>query len=73
MDNGRQVSSDEESLRIHAYAIWESEGRPAGRHIEHWRQAEIELGRAAQASPSSRNLAPQSDARRGEPKSRNER
>ena len=57
MDNGRQVSSDEESLRIHAYAIWESEGRPEGKHFEHWQRAELEAGRAALGSPSLRKEA----------------
>ena len=27
-----------------AYEIWEAEGRPHGRHDEHWQQAEHELG-----------------------------
>jgi hypothetical protein len=25
-----------------AYAFWESEGRPLGRHLDHWCQAEAE-------------------------------
>jgi hypothetical protein len=27
-----------------AYEIYEREGRPEGRHLEHWVQAETELG-----------------------------
>ena len=26
----------EQRVRDRAYAIWESEGRPFGRHVEHW-------------------------------------
>jgi hypothetical protein len=33
----------EQWLRQRAYAIWEAEGRPSGRNLEHWSQAEREL------------------------------
>ena len=33
-----------ERISQRAYQIWEAEGRPFGRHDEHWRQAERELG-----------------------------
>jgi hypothetical protein len=33
----------EETIRERAYAIWEREGRPEGRSIAHWLQAEDEL------------------------------
>lgn len=59
MSNGRQVSNNEESIRDRAHAIWESEGRPEGKHFEHWQRAEQEAGRAAQGSPSSRTEAHQ--------------
>ncbi len=29
----------EERIRARAHQIWEEEGRPEGRHHEHWRQA----------------------------------
>jgi hypothetical protein len=32
-----------ESIQERSYLIWEREGRPFGRHIEHWAQAEAEL------------------------------
>jgi hypothetical protein len=32
-----------ERVRTRAYAIWEREGRPHGRHHEHWHQAESEI------------------------------
>jgi len=38
---GGQGRQDEISRR--AYQIWEEEGRPEGRHDEHWQRAEREL------------------------------
>jgi hypothetical protein len=35
--------NEDHKVRARAYDIWEREGRPAGRHDEHWRQAEQEL------------------------------
>ena len=38
------MSEDAESrTRLRAYAIWEREGRPEGRHIEHWFLAQREI------------------------------
>lgn len=33
----------EEKIRRRAYQLWEAEGRPDGRHAEHWAQAEREV------------------------------
>jgi len=33
----------EQAIRERAYAIWEEEGRPEGRDLEHWLQAETEI------------------------------
>lgn len=33
----------EEEIAKRAYAIWEQEGRPKGREMEHWLRAEAEL------------------------------
>jgi hypothetical protein len=30
----------QELVRTRAYALWESEGRPFGRDLEHWRMSE---------------------------------
>jgi hypothetical protein len=38
-----------ERVKTKAHEIWEREGRPAGRHDEHWRQAEAELEAEAEA------------------------
>jgi hypothetical protein len=35
----RMHQGDDEHIRHKAYEIWESEGRPEGRHDEHWRRA----------------------------------
>ncbi|MGH7750676.1 MAG: DUF2934 domain-containing protein, partial [Candidatus Dormibacteria bacterium] len=35
----------EERIRARAYQIWEEEGRPAGRDVEHWIRAVLELAR----------------------------
>ena len=32
-----------EEIAAKAYAIWEQEGRPAGRDMEFWLRAEVEL------------------------------
>jgi len=32
------------TIREHAYAIWEHEGRPDGKALDHWLQAEAEIG-----------------------------
>ena len=35
---------DKQRIRERAYELWEREGRPHGRHIDHWVQAERETG-----------------------------
>jgi hypothetical protein len=37
----------EQQIRIRAYQIWESEGRPDGRADAHWQRARDELANAA--------------------------
>ena len=34
----------EQAIRERAYAIWELDGRPEGRSLAHWSQAEAEIG-----------------------------
>ena len=34
------MSDTEQTIREHAYRLWEEQGRPEGREIEHWREAE---------------------------------
>lgn len=41
------MSDREQQVRERAYALWQAEGAPEGRHQDHWQQAETELGGAA--------------------------
>jgi hypothetical protein len=45
--NAKPANPTAESLRkqieFRAYLLWERDGRPYGRHIEHWAQAEKEI------------------------------
>ncbi|MBW7850606.1 MAG: DUF2934 domain-containing protein [Rhodospirillales bacterium] len=34
----------EARIRERAYQLWEADGRPAGRAVEHWVRAEAEMG-----------------------------
>ena len=38
------VDEREDRIRERAYRLWEGEGRPHGRHEDHWRQASQEVG-----------------------------
>jgi hypothetical protein len=40
MNESANVSGIEQRVRERAYAIWEREGRPFGREIDHWRISE---------------------------------
>lgn len=42
----------EQVIRERAYAIWEEEGRPDGKHLEHWRRAEDEINSTIKADRS---------------------
>jgi DUF2934 family protein len=35
--------SREQAIRERAYALWEQDGRPEGRSVAHWSQAEMEV------------------------------
>ena len=52
----------EELIRLRAYAIWEKEGRPEGRHGDHWRRAHEEMhgleDAPAQAPEKPAHVAP---------------
>ncbi|NYZ17321.1 DUF2934 domain-containing protein [Azospirillum sp. RWY-5-1] len=55
---------DDTRIRDRAYELWESEGRPDGRHEEHWHQARRELDGegASSAADSAADSAPGPDA-----------
>jgi DUF2934 family protein len=42
----------EQCIRVRAYSIWEQEGRPEGRSLFHWQQAESEI--ESEQAPRSR-------------------
>jgi len=43
----------EEQIALRSYRMWEREGRPEGRHLEHWFRARAEL--EAEDAPASTN------------------
>ena len=45
-----------DALRRRAFEIWEAEGRPQGRDVEHWLRAEAEL-KAAGAKTAKKTTA----------------
>jgi hypothetical protein len=48
-----QTIPDQELVARRAREIWEAEGRPEGRHAEHWRQAEQEFTPAEGGPPEA--------------------
>lgn len=65
---------DEDQVRVIAYSIWEDEGKPHGRHLDHWFRAEAicrDRERRSQASAvaetaAPRKVSPRAKARRPE-------
>ena len=53
----------EERIRARAFAIWEQEGRPDGKHLEHWLRAKrlvaAEAARAMAAAVVTYSETPQ--------------
>src|ERR1700693_1247896 len=37
------VSEHGDAIRERAYSIWDEEGRPHGKHLDHWLRAESEI------------------------------
>ena len=48
----------EANIRVVAYRLWEEEGRPAGRDLEHWYRAEIIVRSASIAPDRGHRSAP---------------
>jgi Protein of unknown function (DUF2934) len=46
----RQQPAREQAIRERAYEIWEEEGRPDGKDLDHWRRAELEISSADEAA-----------------------
>lgn len=51
-----ELSEDE--IAQTAYQIWESEGRPSGRELDHWLQAKSQIG-AGKSRTEERELVAQ--------------
>jgi len=45
VEHGESLMTPDHDSEIakHAYTIWESEGRPSGRDLDHWLRAEAEV------------------------------
>jgi hypothetical protein len=59
----------EERIRARAYQIWEEEGRPGGRDVEHWIRAVLELARDGELRLMPDGVL-QTDGARDEPRRR---
>ena len=44
----------EQRIRERAHRIWEAEGRPEGRELEHWQRATDEIAKEASEAPTVR-------------------
>lgn len=51
------TSGDDETVRRKAYELWESEGRPDGRHDDHWHRANSSVTKPGQAAPEQQAVA----------------
>lgn len=63
------MAQDVEAVQLRSYRIWESEGRPIGRDVDHWLQAEAELASEGQKASkaktkSAASRAPKTRARK---------
>ena len=47
----------DEQIRIRAHRIWEEEGRPDGRHDDHWERASRELDLGSPAGQEQEGMA----------------
>ena len=53
-----------ERIRQRAYSLWERDGRPHGRQIDHWLQAERELAEPARRPKAAKAATPTKTDRR---------
>jgi hypothetical protein len=51
VSKAKETSTLEDDVKTRAYSIWEEEGKPEGKHLEHWRRATQEIG--DQAPPTA--------------------
>lgn len=46
----------EEQIRARAYALWEQQGRPAGREAEHWAEASRQIDEEQEAAKADQGM-----------------
>jgi hypothetical protein len=65
MPSAKPTPTTEQQIRTRAHDIWQREGCPHGRHLDHWHQAEAEIAaETASATPRARPAAPANRNRR---------
>jgi hypothetical protein len=62
-----KASDWQERIRQRAQAIWEREGRPEGRHEDHWREAEKEIGAEDSATATAQKKPAVNNPRTAKP------
>lgn len=63
------MSDDREhKVRERAYALWETEGRPSGRHEDHWHRANSEFAEAPAENTTQAEAAPPAAAKPKQPR-----
>jgi hypothetical protein len=50
-----QANPVDNDIRTRAYHIWEAEGRPGGREIDHWLKARAELENEVEANAPAKS------------------
>jgi len=64
-DRGWAMSEQrEQAIRERAYALWEQDGRPEGRSLAHWSQAEAEIGTEPRATAPNKPKLVKAERRR---------
>ncbi|HVW93838.1 MAG TPA: DUF2934 domain-containing protein [Devosia sp.] len=61
MPTARKAVVTDETIRVHAYHLWEKDGRPHGRDQEFWQRAAAELAAVrpeTRRKPASRAAKP---------------
>jgi hypothetical protein len=58
MNKDESDQDRERRIRVRAYEIWDAEGRPHGRHEQHWREAEQEIAHAENATEPAGRIDP---------------
>lgn len=55
------LGPDDPRVRTRAYDLWERDGRPEGRHLDHWAQAAREIADEDAANPGGGEFFPGPD------------